>query len=147
MTSDPLLVRYPPAEAAWVLHPPVDPWGDGYVAVMRVELHEDGLSARGEVKLSWPTQAEEPDLVAFLQGLADDWRGWNGERSWRSLDGKLVITARHDGKGHVSLGANLRGHPLSPVAWLARVLITVEAGEQMGSLAADLRSHLGALPT
>lgn len=147
MMSDPLVVRCPPAEAAWVLHPPVDPWGDGYVAVMPVELHDEGLSARGEVKLSRPTQAEEPDLVAFLQGLADDWRGWDGERGWRSLDGKLRITARHDGKGHVSLGGALRGHSLSPDAWLARVFITVEAGEQLSSLVAELRSHLRVLPT
>ncbi|MFI7284727.1 DUF6228 family protein [Micromonospora chersina] len=145
--SDPLVVRYPPAEGTWVLHPPVDPWGDGYVAVMQVELYDDGLSARGEVKLSLPAQAEEPDLVAFLQGLTDDWRGWDGERRWRSLDGKLTITARHDGKGHVSLGGTLQQDSLAPDAWLARVSISVEAGEQMSSLVADLRSHLQALPT
>lgn len=144
--NNPLVIRYPPAEGAWVLHPPADPWADGYVAVMQVELHDEGLSARREVKLSLPTQAEEPDLVAFFAGLDDDWRGWDGERSWRSLDGRMWITARHDGKGHVSLGATLQQHAHSPDAWLARVFITLEAGEQMRSLVADLRSHLRTLP-
>ncbi|MGY0003916.1 DUF6228 family protein [Micromonospora sp. I033] len=144
--ESPLVIRVPPAESAWILHPPADPWGDGYVAVMQVELHDDGLSARREVRLSWPTQAEEPDLVAFFAGLAGDWRGWDGERSWRSLDASMWITARHDGKGQVSLGATLQQRSHSPDAWLARVVITVEAGEQMSSLVADLRSHLRTLP-
>ncbi|MBL6279770.1 hypothetical protein JMF97_26805 [Micromonospora fiedleri] len=137
----PLIIGYPPAGSTWVLHPPEDPWGEGYVVVMQVELHDQGLTARRGVDLAWPTHAQEPDLVIFFEQLADDWRGWEGERSWRSLDATMRITARHDGKGHVSLGGTLRQDSYSPDGWLARVFITVEAGEQMTSLVADLRAH------
>ncbi|SIR68261.1 DUF6228 family protein [Micromonospora avicenniae] len=81
----------------------------------------------------------------FFQLLADDWRGWGGERSWRSLDATMRITARHDGKGHVALGGTLHRDSYSPGGWLARVFITVEAGEEMTSLVADLRAHFEGL--
>lgn len=142
----PLIIRYPPAESTWVFHAPEDPWGEGYVAVMQVELYDEGLTARRDVELSLPYHApEEPDLVTFFQQLADDWRGWKGERSWRSLDATMQITARHDSKGHVSLGATLYQDSYSPDGWLAQVFLTVEAGEQMTSLVADLRAHFKGL--
>ncbi|SCL64246.1 hypothetical protein GA0070604_5161 [Micromonospora eburnea] len=128
-----------------MLHPPEDPRGDGYVAVMQVELYDQGLTAGRGIELAWLTHAQEPDLVDFFQQLADDWRGWDGERSWRSLDATMRITAQHDGKGHVTLGGTLHQDSYSPDGWLARVFITVEAGEQMTSLVADLRAHFGRL--
>jgi uncharacterized protein DUF6228 len=57
----------------------------------------------------------------------------------------LRITARHDGTGHVTLGGTLHQGPSSPDEWLARVVITVEAGEQLASLVADLRAHFDTL--
>ena len=57
----------------------------------------------------------------------------------------MRISARHDGKGHVTLGGTLYQDSYSPDAWLARVFITVEAGEQMTSLVADLRAHFNSL--
>jgi hypothetical protein len=80
--TEPLIVGGPPAPARWVLHPPTDPWGDGYVASMHVELHDRELDAAAGVELSWPPDGSETDLVLFLQRLADDWRGWTGERRW-----------------------------------------------------------------
>jgi hypothetical protein len=132
--TGPLIVGGPPAPARWVLHPPTDPWGDGYVASLDVELHDRGLDAGAGVELSWPPDGSETDLVLFLQGLADDWRGWAGERRWRSLDGRLEIDARHDGRSRVTLGATLVD------GWTARVPVELEPGEQMGRLVADVRA-------
>jgi hypothetical protein len=140
--TESVTLQFAPSSAAWVLHPPTDPWGDGYVAVMTVELRDSGLDARKDVTLSWPPDGVDQDLVIFLQGLADDWRGWSGERTWRSLDGDLWIDACHDGQGHVLLGATLRGDSTSSDAWSARVVLTVEAGEQLTHLVAELRALL-----
>ncbi|HEY8456034.1 MAG TPA: DUF6228 family protein [Actinopolymorphaceae bacterium] len=136
---EPLVLQYATPNA-WILHPPTDPWGDGYVAVMRAELRGHGLHASTDVKVSLPSEDEDPDLLPFFQGLARDWRGWSGERAWRSLDGKLWIHAVHDGAGHVSMTATLRESASAPDAWTARVTVSVEAGEQMSTLVADLRS-------
>jgi hypothetical protein len=75
-----------------------------------------------------------------VQGLADDWRGWTGERKWRSLDAKMWIDARRDGSGHVTLGATLQEDASGSDAWSARVVVVLEGGEQMSGLAADLRA-------
>jgi hypothetical protein len=138
--SEPLIIQTPPSPSVWMLHPPTDPWGDGYVAVMRVELHDSGLDACTEVDLSWPPDGTDQDLIIFLQSLVDDWRGWTGERKWRSMDAKMWIDAHHDGTGHVTLGATLHEDSSSPDAWSVRVTVTLEAGEQMSQLVADLRA-------
>lgn len=145
--TEPLIIAPGPDSGSWKLLPPIDPWSDGYVAVMRVELHDQGLDAFTDVDLSRPLDGTDFDLVAFLQGLADDWRGWHGERTYRSLDGKMRITARHDGSGHVALRATLTGSASLPDAWSAAVTVTLEAGEQLNQLVADTRVHLTTNPT
>jgi hypothetical protein len=112
---------------------------------MPVELRDEGLTAQHTIKLSWPTGTGEPDLVDFFRELADHWHGWDGERTWRSLDASMWIAARHDGKALVTLVATLQQSSYLPDAWLARVCLTVEAGEQMRSLAADVRAHFADL--
>jgi len=91
------------------------------------------------VTLSWPhTTVDDQDLIAFVRSLADDWRGWSGARTWRSLDGDMLIDAHHDGRGHVSLGASLCHRPMFSDAWSARVVVGLEAGEQLSRLVTDL---------
>lgn len=138
---EPLVVRPGPG-GRWVLHPPRDPHGDGYVVAVRVELDDDGLRADREVAFF---ARGEPDLAAFVDGLAAAWAGWPGERRWSSADGDLLVDAVHDGRGHVTLGATLRG-PGPVGAWSARVAVEVEAGEQMRRLAADLHALLRSPP-
>ena len=38
-------------------------------------------------------------LADFLAGLDDDWRGWRGERSWRTAE--LGLTDSHEKKNTV----------------------------------------------
>lgn len=75
------------------------------------------------------------DLIAFLDGLARDWRGWSGERVYESLD--------HD-------SAWLRHTTATFVAvtlkhgdgWRATSTVSVEPGEQMTRVAAGMRELL-----
>lgn len=77
------------------------------------------------------------------QGLAGDWRGWNGTREWWALEGEMGLDACHDGRGNVTLGVTLKRSRTSYAddAWSARVVFTIEAGEEMTRLANDIRHH------
>jgi hypothetical protein len=76
------------------------------------------------------------DLPSWLSGLADEFRGWSGTKTWESLEHDATIVATHDGVGHVSLLVTLRGpRGYEPGAWQASVTLSVDAGEDMARLA------------
>ena len=76
-------------------------------------------------------------LTAFFQGLADSWRGWEGDRCFSSLEGELDITARHD--GHIRLSIRL-GRVDDPGHWTVQAEVTVDPGEDIASAARDVGS-------
>jgi hypothetical protein len=76
------------------------------------------------------------DLVAFVEVMAENWRGWQGEQRYRSLEGDLTLTAKHD--GHVQLSVELRENP----GWRVQADFTLDPGEQMTRTAAELRALL-----
>lgn len=75
-------------------------------------------------------------LAAFAAQIAADWRGWDGTRTWESVEGDLRIEARHD--GHVDLRVVLRDGPTW--TWTATALLRLEPGEQLSAIAADLHA-------
>ncbi|MFL6145140.1 MAG: DUF6228 family protein [Labedaea sp.] len=77
----------------------------------------------------------DDDLTRFLEGLADDFRGWDGERVW-SVN-HLALRAVFHSRGHVSLTSTLRPW-ISRDTWEASITTWQEAGEQMTGLAADV---------
>jgi Family of unknown function (DUF6228) len=80
------------------------------------------------------------DLCAFLADLAKHWKGWEGQKSWTSLEADLTIVARFEGFGRVVLSVELRG-PDAPFAWTFSAAITTDPGAQMTQAAHDAR-HL-----
>jgi hypothetical protein len=122
-----------------VIHRPVDHHGDGYVHQILVELHDEGISAHGSATL----EGQGADnLRDFLVGLARDWRGWPGVRSWTALEHQMVLEAEHDGTGHVTIAITLWRSSWEPDAWSARIVLTLEAGEQLQQLADAAKHHL-----
>jgi hypothetical protein len=67
------------------------------------------------VKNSW--LAASADASTYVSGspgtlfgdLAKNWRGWEGEKSWSDLEGRVVLTATADLKGHVDVKVLLKG--------------------------------------
>lgn len=109
-----------------------------------VELWAPGLAARVNEVVAWNWDS---DLVPFLEGLAGDYRGWNGERAWQTNDQDVAVTAVFRSGGHVGLTWTLRPWPKAAGGWTASVTTWLEAGEQMTSLASDVRQFLaGAQP-
>ena len=108
-----------------------------------VELRAPGLTARVDEVVAW---VWDSDLAPFLEELAADYRGWDGERSWRNNDRDLMVSAVHRSGGHVGVTWAVRPWPQAAGGWGASVTTGLEAGEQMASLAADVRAFLSGAP-
>lgn len=104
-----------------------------------VELRAPGLTARVNEVVAW---IRDSDLPSFLEALAADYRGWDGERSWQTNDRDLTVSAVFRAGGHVGLTWALRPWPQAAGGWGASVTTWLEAGEQTASLAADVRQFL-----
>ncbi|WP_446218834.1 DUF6228 family protein [Micromonospora sp. IBHARD004] len=143
--EEPFVLQPLGTSCRWVVHPPTDPYGDGYIWAVRSEISDEGMSAATSAMLAGRWAPENESLGWFFQSLADDWRGWEGVREWGSLEGELEIDARHDGRGHVAIGVRLRRarQAYADDAWSARTVLVVEAGEEMTRLATDVRDLLG----
>jgi hypothetical protein len=126
----------------WIVEPPTDPYGDGYVRKAHVELRADGLAAKTIATLHGHGVR---DLASFFEDLATDWRGWAGKRDWRALEGEMAIEAWHDGLALVTIAVTVKRQwqPFADDAWSARVVFTLEAGEQLRATAQDLARLLG----
>ncbi|MFF2853017.1 DUF6228 family protein [Streptomyces sp. NPDC058001] len=108
-----------------------------------VELRAPGLAARVNEVVTW---IWDSDLVPFLEELAADYRGWDGERSWQTNDRDLAMSAVFRSGGQVGLTWTLRPWAKTAGGWSASATTWLEAGEQMASLAADVRYFLAGEP-
>lgn len=95
-----------------------------------------GLTARVHGVELWVWDPEP--LSTFLDRLAADFRGWEGERAWTS--NHLDVRATFHSRGRVSLTWTLRFRLTG--GWKASLTTWLEAGEQMKTLAADVREFL-----
>ncbi|MFI8999111.1 DUF6228 family protein [Streptomyces sp. NPDC053541] len=104
-----------------------------------VELRAPGLTARVDEVVAW---IWDNDLTTFLEELAADYRGWDGERSWQTDDRDLTVSGVFRSGGYVGLTWTLRPWPQAAGGWDASVTTWLEAGEQMASLAANVGNFL-----
>ncbi|MEU7030492.1 DUF6228 family protein [Streptomyces sp. NPDC046275] len=104
-----------------------------------LELRAPGLTARVDEVVAW---IWDSDLTTFLEELAADYRGWDGERSWQTDDRDLTLSAVFRSGGYVGLTWALRPWSQAAGGWGASVTTWLEAGEQMASLAADVGNFL-----
>lgn len=79
-----------------------------------------------------------PPLSSFFSDLARDWRGWDGAKTWDSIEGVLRLSATHDGIGHVSIRVTLQSST-SPDAWALDATLNIDAGA-LDMLARDASS-------
>jgi hypothetical protein len=139
--AEPFTLEFPEGPR-WVIEPPHGPYEDAEIRAVTVEIRADDLAARTGAFLY---SGQRPDLAGFFSDLAADWRGWAGKRRWASLEGEMAIEAWHDGRAHVMVAVTLRPARRAHAqdAWAARVVFTLEAGEQMTAVARELASLLG----
>jgi hypothetical protein len=135
LMNDAVVLSQAASSRRCVWHRPVDEYGDGLVYFLQVELEDDGLVAHGRSALDGP---DSLDLPTFLASLVVRWQGWEGTLSWTSMEGEMTLDATHHGR-RVRLAVTLRrpDRTYAPDAWSARVVFTLEPGEQLRNLATD----------
>lgn len=77
----------------------------------------------------------------LFRALAQDWRGWRGERSLESLEGHLRLACTADRTGHITFGVRLR-HMVIGDDWRVDAELHVEAG-QLDGLADEAAAYFG----
>lgn len=109
---------------------------DPYVRTARVSIRAQGLEAD-----TIATFSDGPwDIALFFAELAADWRGWEGERHWGALDGELKVQASHTGARVIAVTVRRPDMTFANDAWEARIVLTLEPGEQLDRVARDLAS-------
>jgi hypothetical protein len=100
-----------------------------------VEVRSDGFRVEREVfmfSFDWD------NLAAFFSDLAESWQGWEGEKSWESIEHDLTIVATADPGRHSNLEFTVQDGP--NYTWQAKVGgFVVDAGEDMSTLARSVK--------
>ncbi len=64
----------------------------------------------------------------LFKDISKDWKGFEGTKSYKSLEGELVITARHDRKSHIELQIALTPND-SPDDWVLKFKIFIQINQ------------------
>jgi len=110
---------------------------DQHLGTLLVEVRTGGLNLDHEVFSSGGD-----GLPAFLAGLATDWRGWEGTRSWHTIEHGLTVEATHHGN-RARLLLIVRPDPDSGWEqndWEVRLPLLVAPGESLAHIATAART-------
>ena len=83
-------------------------------------------------------------LPRLFEEAAAEWQGWDGVKSWESLEREFEIRCSNDRRGHVTAGIELRSG-LYHLDWYVQFAVLVEAG-QLDELARRAREFFGVCP-
>jgi hypothetical protein len=108
-------------------------WDGAEMTAMTATLAADGMHATARVVLLGGN-----GLAMLFEEMAAEWRGWDGPKSWESIEGDLAVAADHDGLGQITIRITLRRWE-SPPEWEAQADLTIDAGEQLTNAARGLR--------
>ncbi|AVI00283.1 hypothetical protein C5L38_35105 (plasmid) [Streptomyces sp. WAC00288] len=115
---------------------PTRPYGDDPTLDFIVRARGRWVSVETSVR-TW----DGDGLDSFLSGLAEDFRGWEGARTWHSLEYDLTLSAEHRSGGHVHLTWGI--HDRAPAeVWHFETTTVHAAGEDMKHLASEIRALL-----
>jgi hypothetical protein len=110
---------------------------------LRIKQDDDYLIVRftkGQLQITSTIYETQPGAIVELLGeLAENWRGWSGDRTWQSVEGDLQLSCRHDGRGHVTCTVTLQA---LDGEWRAEGDVILEAG-QLDRLHAEASRALG----
>ncbi|MGW2174714.1 DUF6228 family protein [Streptomyces sp. NPDC001705] len=81
-------------------------------------------------------------LDTFLAALAEDFRGWEGVRTWHSLCYDLTLSAEHHSGGHVRLTWGIRDRSEE---WQFETITMHAAGEDMRNLSAEIHTLIASV--
>lgn len=76
------------------------------------------------------------NLVKFFEDLARNWKGFDGEKEWSSLEGEFRLSCSSDNLGHFALEATIRNNEDTR---FARKTFFIESG-QLEEIASQAKS-------
>jgi hypothetical protein len=127
-----------PNQETLTLHLP-ERSADGELMYIEARIGSDRINAASKVTAHYAKCFD--DLVAYVEDLAQNWQGWDGQKEYQSLQRELRISATHDGVGHVRLEVTLKGQgDIDP--WRTTVIVVTDPGTQMDEAAQDARNLL-----
>jgi hypothetical protein len=129
-----------PRSVHLLLSEPLRPYDDDPTLDFLVRARGQWVSVETSVR-TWGGDG----LDSFLSSLAEDFRGWEGARTWHSLEHDLTISAEHHSGGHVHLTWGIHDRPPFE-EWHFEATTVHAAGEDMRNLAAEVRALLGGVP-
>jgi hypothetical protein len=95
-----------------------------FQAMRRVYSHRDAVS-----------------LVSLFEWMADNWKGWSGNRSWSSVEGEFSLDCSSDNLGHIHLDVVISDNNHSE-PWKIEARINIDA-EQLSAIANQARLLVG----
>jgi hypothetical protein len=98
---------------------------DGWLRLFSVDLIAANFHAATTVEN--PGYGHPPSQL--FGELASSWRGWQGVKTWLSLEGELEIQATSDSTGHVTLLFKVPAYAAGGLSWSAQCSVVVEAGQ------------------
>jgi hypothetical protein len=111
-------------------------WSTTDRETLSVTLSGIGLRAELDISAGYTSFA---GLGGFFSKLADDWQGWDGERTYETLEHDLVLRATH--RGHVRIDVSLNETKVD--GWSASASILIEAGEELSQICFDVATLVG----
>lgn len=89
-----------------------------------VTLRENQFEVTGRVYAFDP---HVRGLASFFAELAEQWKGWDGLKTWTSLEGEFELECSHDRVGHVTTKATIRSNPYGN-GWTGEISFDIAAG-------------------
>ncbi|MGW0657564.1 DUF6228 family protein [Streptodolium elevatio] len=113
---------------------------DDYVTTIIATANDAGLNASIRVA----TSPGDGGLSAFLGELAENFRSWEGTRTWSSWGRELTASAAFRSRGHVAITWSLTRRFAEEEEWRAEVTTVIEAGAEMSALASEVAAFISA---
>ena len=86
---------------------------------------------------------EADGLVDLFTFMEKNWKGWNGEEKWSSVEGEFSIACTHDKLGHITLSIEMHQDFGSLEPWRLKASLVVDAG-QLDVISKDARTFFKA---
>jgi hypothetical protein len=111
---------------------------------LAIEMRAENVDSIVVKVTEFQIQAETPVYTYISQGigefftkLSNNWKGWQGNIEWGSLEGELNLKASCDRLGHIFLSVQLKKG--APPIWEVHTELMLEAG-QLEYLASKARA-------
>lgn len=100
----------------------IGPLENDYISI---KFHSDGVQVEARPYLYTDGQY----LAQFFQALANDWKGWNGGRTWKSIEGDLQFEAFHNMLSDVNLQVTLKKQNDPNCEWEFNGALRIDPGK------------------